>query len=127
MFFLDFLHRSIKNWPSGFQKGRDLCGRGPGLVGVTFVALAKARFARYGHAHKVTPQAQGHAHKGLDPFGTQKANSRSIDVKNPKKTAKTLVGVAIKKWAWQRKGRDICPPPVHIYCPSNSTQKKPVI
>ncbi len=38
--FLDFLHRSIENWPSGFQKGRDLCGRGPGLVGVTFVALA---------------------------------------------------------------------------------------
>ena len=52
-------HRSIENRSSGFQRGRGLCGRGPGLVGVTFVGLATARFARYGRANKVTPTGPG--------------------------------------------------------------------
>ena len=82
------VYRSIENLPSIHDDGtlkqcKNPCGRG--LVGVTFVGVALARFARKGHAHKC------HAHEATPTrvFAlfqcsiVMKANSRSIDAKIP--------------------------------------------
>ena len=59
--------------------------RDEAFVGVALWAWQKLALLAMAMPTRSRPQGQGHAHKGLDPFGTQKANSRSIDVKNPKK------------------------------------------
>ena len=89
--------------------------------------LAIARLARKSHAHKRSC-LQGHAHKGLIPLETQKANSHRSIAKIHFYQAKILVGVAIKSGRGNVKGRGIYPPPpVHtfkyVHYPSNSTQK----
>ena len=89
-----------------------LCGRG--LVGVTSVGVAIARFARKGHAHK------GHTHEAtptkassyLEPL---KVNSWSMDAKIHSNHAKIIVGVAIKSGRGKVKGSDINYPPPYVH------------
>ena len=76
--------------------------------------LAIARLARKSHAHKRSC-LQGHAHKGLIPLETQKANSHRSIAKIHFYQAKILVGVAIKSGRGNVKGRGIYPPPPCIH------------
>ena len=75
------------------------------LVGVTW-AWQKLALLAMAMPTRSRPQGQGHAHKDLVLFGTQKADSRSIDAKIHYNHTKNLVGVALirgrgsNKWAW---------------------------
>ena len=71
-------HRSIEDWPSGFQAkgrlwawpcGRDFCGLGNSSL------CSLGPCPPQGHAHNATPT-------NVPLLGTQKANSRSIDEKS---------------------------------------------
>ena len=84
-------------------------------MGVTFVGLAKARFARYGRANKVTPTKVSSSLEPRRPILDRSMKNPLVSIDKWTCHCPMEGGVAKKSRRGNVKGSGICPPPLCTY------------